>query len=305
MLGVAPQQHPPLRSPPPPLTAPIPREKPPEIAAAARESGPAAEGRPEMTPPQPSFGGPAPDTAPSVAAAAPKPPVPRPNPYRLRLASLPPAPSTALPAHPPAGPIPRAGFSPLPPPDAVHHADPACVGALAAAKVQFKVMPSNEKGGCGAVQPLQVAASGDGIRFSPAATMICSQTQAVMEWLTKDVQPFAMTYFGKPVTAIEVADSYSCRGVNRVVGAKLSEHAAANALDVGAFQIGSGKEAHWVHVAARKDQDDPEAKFLNAARKAACMHFTTVLGPGEPDHDTHFHLDNAFHGKTGTYRICE
>jgi hypothetical protein len=33
--------------------------------------------------------------------------------------------------------------------------------------------------------------------------------------------------------------------------------------------------------------------------------FTTVLGPGQPEHDTHFHLDLARHGKSGTYRICE
>lgn len=184
--------------------------------------------------------------------------------------------------------------------------DPACLNALTSAGVQFEVLADNENGACGLAQPLKMSATAkDGIRFSPAPVMGCSATRAVLAWLEKEVQPAAATTLGGPITGIQVADSYSCRGRNNTPGAKLSEHAAGNAIDISAFQIGTGKQAHWVKVEARATPEDPEAKFLASVRKGACTYFTTVLGPGQPDHDTHFHLDIGKHGRSGTYRICQ
>lgn len=184
--------------------------------------------------------------------------------------------------------------------------DPACVGALTGAGVQFEILPSNENGSCGLTQPLKIASTGkEGVRFSPAAVMGCPQTRAVLAWLEKTVQPAATASLGGPITGIQVADSYSCRGRNNAPGAKLSEHAAGNAIDISGFQIGTGKQARWVKVEARKNPDDPEGKFLASVRQGACTYFTTVLGPGQPDHDDHFHLDIGKHGRSGTYRICQ
>ena len=44
--------------------------------------------------------------------------------------------------------------------------------------------------------------------------------------------------------------------------------------------------------------------FLEDIRKAACPHFTTVLGPGsDPYHGDHFHVDVL--QRKGGYRICQ
>ena len=44
--------------------------------------------------------------------------------------------------------------------------------------------------------------------------------------------------------------------------------------------------------------------FLEDIRKAACTHFTTVLGPGsDPYHGDHFHVDVL--QRKGDYRICQ
>ena len=51
----------------------------------------------------------------------------------------------------------------------------------------------------------------------------------------------------------------------------------------------------------RVKYDDPLAA---AIRGAACLYFTTVLGPGSnAAHDDHLHLDVK--ARNGGYRICE
>ena len=92
---------------------------------------------------------------------------------------------------------------------------------------------------------------------------------------------------------------YVCRPRNNLEGAKLSEHAHANAIDIASFRFTK-------HDAASIGQESDKAGegFETAIRSAACRYFTTVLGPGSnAEHATHFHLDMAErrHG----YRLCE
>jgi hypothetical protein len=85
-----------------------------------------------------------------------------------------------------------------------------------------------------------------------------------------------------------IGTSYECRAQNRQSGAKLSEHAFANALDVMGFEFVNRRA---ISVTARWDES-PEAMFLSIIRAHACEHFTTVLGPGsDAAHADHFHLD--------------
>ena len=44
---------------------------------------------------------------------------------------------------------------------------------------------------------------------------------------------------------------------------------------------------------------------MQTMRRAGCGWFTTILGPGEPDHADHFHFDILRHGATDNYRICD
>ena len=119
------------------------------------------------------------------------------------------------------------------------------------------------------------------------------------------VQPAALARFGQPVTQIDSLGSYGCRPINNQRGAKLSEHAFGNALDIGGFHLADGRKiavgGGWTRG------EEQEKAFLRETHAGACEHFTTVLGPGSNAlHYDHFHVDLAMHGatSTGPRRYC-
>src|SRR6476619_2245515 len=104
-----------------------------------------------------------------------------------------------------------------------------------------------------------------------------------------------------PVVEIRQISDYSCRTRNNVHGAKLSEHAFGNAVDVAAFKLLDGRVV-TVKTGWRGQPD--EQSFLREVAATACARFKTFLGPGAPYHGDHFHLDLAHHDKAGTSRYC-
>ncbi len=105
------------------------------------------------------------------------------------------------------------------------------------------------------------------------------------------------------VVGIDVAASYSCRPRNNVLGAKLSEHGYANALDVSGFTLADGRK-----ISVKRDWSGAEVEqvYLRTVHRGACQYFTTVLGPDhDRAHNDHFHLDLARHGADGLKRICK
>ena len=158
-------------------------------------------------------------------------------------------------------------------------------------------------GHCGAARPFEMtAALGGRVQMRPAALLRCPMIPAVDHWLRTGVAPAAMRHFGVPVVEIKVAASYSCRPMNHVWGARLSEHGHANALDVSAFQLADGR---WISVKQDWHGDPHERAFLRQVHQEGCQTFTTVLGPNyDAAHRDHFHLDLARHGRDGEMRIC-
>jgi hypothetical protein len=126
---------------------------------------------------------------------------------------------------------------------------------------------------------------------------------AVDRWVESVVMPAARYYLGSSVVELKVAASYSCRPMNNVDGANLSEHGHANAVDISTFVLADGREVAvksgwWGGLAERN--------FLRDVHRGACGVFTTVLGPGyDINHRDHFHLDLARHGRDGEGRICK
>lgn len=159
-------------------------------------------------------------------------------------------------------------------------------------------------GHCGAQRPFEVSgALGGRVALRPMALLRCPMIPAIDHWMQTTVMPAAMRNFGQPVAEIKVASSYSCRPMNHVDGAKLSEHGHANALDVSAFQLADGR---WVSVKQGWYGDPRERAFLRQLHQGSCNTFTTVLGPNyDAAHRDHFHLDLARHGRDGEGRICK
>jgi hypothetical protein len=84
--------------------------------------------------------------------------------------------------------------------------------------------------------------------------------------------------------------------MNRVVGAKLSEHGKANALDIRSFKLADGRTVRPTNPAVARD-------FREQMRTTACARFMTVLGPGSDGyHEEHIHVDLA--ERHSDYRIC-
>ena len=132
----------------------------------------------------------------------------------------------------------------------------------------------------GAIGPAEV---------TPSATLACPIVSALDRWVSDAVQPAALRWFAQPVVEIRQISAYSCRGMNGQPGAKISEHAFGNALDVAAFRLADG---HVITVKGGWRGTPEEQGFLHDVQLAACEQFTTVLAPGSNVfHYDHIHVD--------------
>jgi len=188
-------------------------------------------------------------------------------------------------------------------------AENACI-AQRLIHVSAYVQPWHEIDGpgiCGLTHPFKVSALLDGeVTFNTTYTLDCPMIAALNNWLTDIVQPAAQARFNQRVVEIISMGTYSCRGINNQIGARLSEHSFGNAIDVGGFRLADGREISivrdWTHG------DEQAQAFLRDVHAGACTDFTTVLGPGyNIFHYNHLHLDLAMHGNTSTgpRRICK
>jgi hypothetical protein len=134
------------------------------------------------------------------------------------------------------------------------------------------------------------------VAVTPPATLRCSFAEAIVQWVREDLAPAARA-FGGPLKSIDNFAAYDCRGRNRIIGARLSEHGKANALDVRSVKLASGSVIELTDPAADKD-------FRQRVRKSTCTRFTTVLGPGSDGyHENHIHVDLA--ERAGGHRMCQ
>jgi hypothetical protein len=157
---------------------------------------------------------------------------------------------------------------------------------------------------CGAIRPFRVSAAANGtVELRPPALLRCPMIPAVDHWVERVVAPAARRHLRGQLAAVKIAGSYSCRPMNNVDGALLSEHGHANALDVSGFLLADGrsvevKSGWWGRFAERN--------FLREVHHGSCALFSTVLGPNyDASHRDHFHLDLARHGRDGSGSICK
>ena len=166
--------------------------------------------------------------------------------------------------------------------------------------VRFEPLPAISSEACGAAYPLRVSSLPNGVEVTPPATMVCPVAEALARWTLEVVAVEAARHLESQPRRIAIGTSYECRSRNRQPGAKLSEHAFANAVDVSGFAFDAKKAVQIGDHPA----EVPEASFQNAIRTQACAYFTTVLGPGsDPSHATHLHLDLRERGHG--FRICQ
>src|SRR6186713_2925531 len=134
------------------------------------------------------------------------------------------------------------------------------------------------------------------VAVKPAAILRCTMASAIADWVRKDMVPLAAS-LGSTISDLDNFDSFECRGRNRVVGAMLSEHGKANALDVRAIKLANGQS---IGLTDRAMSREVRERVLHSV----CARFSTVLGPGSDwYHEDHIHLDLA--QRRNDYRICQ
>ncbi len=149
--------------------------------------------------------------------------------------------------------------------------------------------------GCGIAEPVRLR-SVDGIPLTTPATINCDAARALQTWVREGLVP-AIGRTGGGVANLRVVASYACRTRNSQTGARLSEHARGNAIDIAGIGLANGSELtvlnHW--------NTQREGRILREAHRTACGPFGTVLGPNSDRfHRDHFHFDVASY-RSGTY----
>jgi hypothetical protein len=211
------------------------------------------------------------------------------------------------PADAPASPPPQAGkpaeqaapaSAPLPPPAPQLS---ACRQALTEAIAIAPSIPDiHGAGGCGGedLVRLEAIVLPDQRRVSvkPAAILRCAMASELADWIRTDIAPLAVS-LGSTISDLDNFDSFECRGRNRIVGARLSEHGRANALDVRALKLANGRS---ISLTDRTVPRDVRETVLHSV----CARFSTVLGPSSDwYHEDHIHLDLM--ERRNNYRICQ
>ena len=176
----------------------------------------------------------------------------------------------------------------------------ACRERLKQLGVSFEALPSIVNGACSAPWPVRISALPDGLALAQPVTVTCPVAEALTRWVLEAVAPAAKRDLETRLTRIATGTSYECRSRNRQEGAKLSEHAFANAIDVAGFTFESGKVLQVGPLAP----ETPEGRFQAAIRAEACRSFATVLGPGsDASHEDHLHLD--LRARKQGFHLCQ
>jgi hypothetical protein len=177
----------------------------------------------------------------------------------------------------------------------------ACRTALTEAIAIAPSIPDiHGPGGCGGEDLVRLEAvvlpDHRQVAVKPAAILRCAMASEIADWIRTDIAPLAVGA-GSAVSGLDNFDSFECRGRNRVVGAPLSEHGRADALDVRALKLANGQSISLT------DRTVPR-ELRESVLHSVCARFTTVLGPGSDGyHEDHIHLDLM--QRHNNYKICQ
>jgi hypothetical protein len=155
-------------------------------------------------------------------------------------------------------------------------------------------------GTCGGGDMVQLSAvklaAGARIVVKPAPVVRCEMAEQLSVWIRDEAAP-RVVGAGLALRSVDTYDDFDCRGRNRIVGAKMSEHGRGNAVDIRSFTLADGHVMELTDITAPKE-------LREGLRLAACGRFTTVLGPGSDGyHEAHIHLDMA--ERSNGYRVCQ
>jgi len=194
------------------------------------------------------------------------------------------------------------------PPDAVATAEPVkdewapaevtrareqCMHLLSSVAADFEILEPVKKGSCGLPAPVRLKSVGsDPVVFDPPVHVNCEMVAALGNWVKTTLQPKATDRLKSRVVRIVGASGYSCRNIYNLPNARLSQHALANAIDIGGFGLANGRTVRVLRgwgpterdiKAVAKAKAEAEAKAKAAAAKGGTAQKTSKAKPAAKD----------------------
>jgi len=190
------------------------------------------------------------------------------------------------------------------PAQALSHAE-ADKQLLALGIVYRRVPDEDSERGCTIENGMEVSRIGN-VQLTRPALVTQEMAIRVGRWVKDTLEPEVQKTFRTQLAALDVGGSYSCRNIygkpfgGRFAG-RLSEHAFANAIDIGGFKLADGRSIDYVKHWRVKDGS---SDFFQATSLSACEIFNTTLTPDyDRFHHNHIHVD-ASPKKEGDAKFC-
>jgi hypothetical protein len=144
------------------------------------------------------------------------------------------SPDAAQPAEPPKDEWPK---------EEIARATEQCTHVLSGLAAEVEYLEPIKKGECGLPAPVRLKSLGSEkkIVFDPPVDINCPMVAALDKWIKTTLQPNARERMKSEVAQVVNASGYSCRNVYGLPNAKLSQHALANAIDIGGFRLADGR----------------------------------------------------------------
>lgn len=147
-----------------------------------------------------------------------------------------------------------------------------CTEALNNIHAVIESLPPRRNGRCGTPAPIRLISIGKiaPVKLVPAPTINCRMLVPLKRWIERSLQPAADKYLDTSVTRIQIMSSYACRTRYGRRGSRMSEHAFANALDIGGFVLADKRSVsvlkHWGDT--QRDIEAAQTANLEHTRKA-------------------------------------
>lgn len=174
-----------------------------------------------------------------------------------------------------------------------------CLSNLGLTRASFEPLPDKyHGGGCttlGTVRLASLRTDQSSIGLPNIGPVTCTVAETFAGWARYGADRAARQILGSPLHSIETMGSFSCRSVAGT--SRLSAHATADAIDIGAFVLEDGRRISVLH--GWHGGTPAERHFLRVVHQSACKRFGTVLGPDyNAAHENHFHVEKVIDGQS-------
>jgi hypothetical protein len=155
-----------------------------------------------------------------------------------------------------------------------------CVMLLAPIAAEVEISQPLREHECGTPAPVVLHRLGSGpnkVELTPPAVVNCPMVVHLHRWLEQTLQPAAREILGSPIARLRNTSGYACRNRNGTLAHAdtLSEHAKANAIDIGGFETADGRR---IEVTPAWGPTERDRRREDAARTVA----TTQAQSSEP-----------------------